>query len=68
VASKNRGEFMADLKRVCKAETVEGAETALDELEKNGEKNTRLPSNRGGKNGPSTAKLEFDIVTALDLF
>jgi len=27
-----------------------------------------VAGNRGGKNGPSTAKLEFDIVTALDLF
>ncbi len=33
VASKNRCEFMADLKPVYKAETVEGAEAALDELE-----------------------------------
>jgi len=33
VASKNRREFMADLKPVYKAETVEAAEAALDELE-----------------------------------
>jgi transposase-like protein len=33
VASKNQKEFMADLKPVYKAETVENAETALDELE-----------------------------------
>jgi len=33
VASKNQKEFMADLKPVYKAETVEGAETALDDLE-----------------------------------
>ncbi len=33
VASKNQKEFMADLKPVYKAETVEAAETALDELE-----------------------------------
>ncbi len=33
VASKNQKEFMADLKPVYKAETVEAAEVALDELE-----------------------------------
>jgi putative transposase len=33
VASKNQKEFMADLKPVYKAETAEGAETALDALE-----------------------------------
>ena len=33
VASKNQKEFIADLKPVYKAETVEGAETALDALE-----------------------------------
>ena len=33
VASKNQKEFMADLKPVYKAETVEGAETALEALE-----------------------------------
>jgi putative transposase len=33
VASKNQKEFMADLKPVYKAETLEAAETALDELE-----------------------------------
>jgi len=33
VAGKNQKEFMADLKPVYKAETVEAAETALDELE-----------------------------------
>jgi len=33
VASKNQKEFMADLKSVYKADTVEGAETALDALE-----------------------------------
>ena len=33
VASKNQKEFMADLKPVYKAETIAGAETALDALE-----------------------------------
>jgi len=33
VASKNQKEFMADLKPVYKAATLEGAEAALDELE-----------------------------------
>ena len=38
VASKNQKEFMADLKPVYKAETIAGAETALDALEEKWEK------------------------------